>query len=1013
MGRNKKKKMSVGNARVASVLVLLLAGAFLFFSAGLARQVSWEMILTHPAALLAGHSPALDWAAGSSIVVYVLLAALTGYLLRAINRLRREQTDLARLALVAEKTDNAVFLANPEGVIEWINEAFTRVSGHQPNDAIGKQAGAALLGTLQNINVTQKIREGLASRKIFTVEMLCSHRRGHRYWLSLNMTPVFDPDNQLVEFIGVGSDITARKRAEEEVARIGRRSELLLNAAGDGIFGVDLQGAITFVNAAAAGLTKWQPAELIGKPVSTILHQLRVHSAPAAQDEVFTGAAFIDGTVQIGDLDEFKAKDGTAFPVEYTSTPVHEASNLIGSVVVFRDITDRRDSENLRTRQARQAALRADVAFGLTSDDNLRSFLHRGMQCLVKHLEGAFARVWTISAEEDALELQASAGIYTHIDGAHARIPIGLLKVGKIARDRLPVVSENLITDPDILDKSWVMRERMAAFIGYPLSIEGRLVGVMALYSRNKLPGDAVELMGSVADTVAQGIVRKQTQEKVAEQAALLDKSQDAIVVIDLKQRCTYWNKSAERLYGWENWNAHGQDVETVLFRDRAYLERAKAITLQKGEWHDNACRVYRGEEKLMVESRWTLVTDDHGKPRSILIVNTDVSEQKKMEAQFLRTQRMESIGTLAGGIAHDLNNVLSPIMMSVEILKNKLSDEQSRRMLAILESSARRGAEMVKQVLTFGRGVEGERVLLQPRHLLKDVTKIISETFPKTIQFRSHIAETLWPIMGDATQLHQVLVNLTVNARDAMPNGGTLTVSAENHVLETDIEHNGEMIMPGFYVVIRVADTGTGISPEVFDKIFEPFFTTKEPGKGTGLGLSTVLGIIKSHRGFVQVQTEVNKGTTFLVHLPAQEGLQHLPADNDPGEFPTGHGELILAVDDEASVLTMTKETLETFGYRVITARDGAEAIAAFTAHRDEIRGVLTDMLMPHMDGPATIRVLKRIDPSVKIIAASGLMDVEKVKDATGLTHIAFLMKPYTAEKLLSTLHRVLVEAA
>ncbi|HXJ73414.1 MAG TPA: ATP-binding protein, partial [Candidatus Dormibacteraeota bacterium] len=387
--------------------------------------------------------------------------------------------------------------------------------------------------------------------------------------------------------------------------------------------------------------------------------------------------------------------------------------------------------------------------------------------------------------------------------------------------------------------------------------------------------------------------------------------------------------------------------------------------------------------------------------------------DKKRIEAQFLRTQRMESIGTLAGGIAHDLNNVLAPIMMSVEILKTKFTDDHSQRMLAILENSTKRGADMVKQVLTFARGVEGERVLLQPRHLLQDITKMIRETFPKTIQFKSKITDDLWPITGDATQLHQVLVNLTVNARDAMPEGGTLTVTAENFTLDSDIQHNGNMILPGYFVLVKVTDTGTGISPEVLDKIFDPFFTTKEPGKGTGLGLSTVLGIVKSHGGFVQVQTELNKGTTFLVHLPAQEGAQMLPVDAEPREMPVGHGELLLAVDDESAVLTMTKETLEAFGYRVLTARDGAEAIALFTAHRNDIRTVLTDMLMPHMDGPSTIRVLKKLDPSVKVIAASGLMDSEKVKDATGLEKIAFLMKPYTAEKLLTTVHRVLAEAA
>lgn len=1004
MARNRMKQKQVENTRTAGLAVVSLAALVVLPGSALAVF----SIVSAPAGSLLNHLPLLA-NVGVVVLIFCLLLGVVRSFSRRFELLQQANSHLHKLALVTDKTDNAVFLANAEGRVEWVNEAFTRLSGHLPEDATGKLPGTLLLGTLQNVNVTQKIREGIKEQKPFNVEMLCSNRRGHRYWLSLSMTPIFDDERTFVNFVGIGIDITARKRAEEEVARIGRRSELLLNAAGDGIFGLDLEGAITFVNNAGGRLTGWPAGELVGKPVSTILHQLRVSRSADTGDDLFTGAAFIDGTVQIGDADEFKAKDGTSFPVEYTSTPVHEGTNLLGSVVVFRDITDRCESENLRMRQARQSALRADVAFGLTNGDNLRHFLYRAMQCIVKHLDGAFSRVWTLDVEQDMLELQASAGIYTHIDGQHGRIPVGTLKVGKIARSRMPEVSHNLVTDPDIIDKDWVMRERMAAFIGFPLFVEGRLVGVMAMYSRNKLPSDAVELMGCVADTVAQGIVRKQAEEKVAEQAALLDKSQDAIVVIDLNHRLTYWNKSAERLYGWENTGVHGQKADVLIFHDAAYFERAVAITLQKGEWHDNSCFVNRGAETLTVESRWTLVTDDLGKPRSILIINTDVSEKKQMEAQFLRTQRLDSIGTLAGGIAHDLNNVLSPILMSVEVLKGKLTDDQSRKMLGILESSARRGSEMVRQVLTFARGVEGERLLLQPRHLLRDVAKIISETFPKTVQFKSSIPDSLWPIMGDATQLHQVLVNLTVNARDAMPDGGVLTITAENHVLETDIQHNGVMILPGYYVLIRVTDTGTGIPPEVIDRIFDPFFTTKEPGKGTGLGLSTVLGIVKGHGGFVQVQSEAAKGTAFLVYLPAQEGMQTLPADNEPREIPSGNGELLLAVDDEVSVLTMTKETLETFGYRVVTARDGAEAIAIYTAHRDEIRGVITDMLMPQMDGPATIRVLKRIDPKLKIIASSGLMDDDKVKDATGLEHIEFLMKPYTAEKLLTTVHRVL----
>lgn len=999
-----------GGGLLALILAVVAFGAavFVFVSEHGAGVSSGTFDLRSHAALIT--------CAGALVVVLVSLGGFAFLLSRRLHVETGRSAELHRLAQVALRTEQAVFLTGPEGEVQWVNEGFVRVTGHSLNEARGKQGAGLLLGTLQNINLTQRYRENISGQRAFVLDMLCLHRRGSRYWISLNMTPLFDDDHVLTGFVGLGLDITARRRAEDEVAKIGKRSELLLNAAGDGILGIDVQGAVTFANAAAARLTGWPGTELIGRPVATLLHQLRVNRT-GPQDDLFTGAAFIDGSVGIGETDEFKARDGSVFPVEYTSTPVHEGTNLIGSVVVFRDVTDRCEVEGLRNRQARQAALRADVAFGLTNGDNLRDFLNCAMQCVVKHLDGAYARVWTLNMREEMLELQASAGIYTHIDGPHCRIPVGTLKVGKIARDRMPAVCHNPAADPDILDKDWLSREGLVAFIGFPLFVEGRLVGVMGMFSRNKLPVDAVELMGCVADTVAQGIVRKQTEEKVHEQAALLDCSRDAIVVIDLNDRCTYWNKSAERLHGWSGEELPPHASKRLVFVEQGYFERAKANAIQHGSWTDPDCQIRRGKELVNVESRWTLVTDEADNVRSILIVNTDVSERKKIEAQFLRTQRMESIGTLAGGIAHDLNNVLTPILMSVDVLRDKVPDAQGRRMLGILESSALRGAEMVKQVLTFARGVQGERMPMQPRHLLRDVCKMVGETFPKTIQFRSEIAESLWSINGDATQLHQVLVNLAVNARDAMPRGGVLGIRAENHVLEGDIRFQGEMIMPGFFVLIEVTDTGTGITPDVRDKIFDPFFTTKEAGAGTGLGLSTVLGIVKSHGGFIQLDTEVNVGTKFRIFLPAREGAGMEPAAevaspaNEPP--PSGNGELILAVDDEASVLTMIKETLETYGYKVVTARDGAEAVALYTAHREEIRGVLTDMLMPHMDGPAMIRVLKRIDPSVKIIAASGLMDGAKVRDATGLENIPHVMKPYTAELLLATVHRTIAEAA
>ncbi len=386
-----------------------------------------------------------------------------------------------------------------------------------------------------------------------------------------------------------------------------------------------------------------------------------------------------------------------------------------------------------------------------------------------------------------------------------------------------------------------------------------------------------------------------------------------------------------------------------------------------------------------------------------------DLTERKKLEQQFLRAQRMESIGTLAGGIAHDLNNILSPILMSIDLLKIRVKDEASQDILTIIGDSATRGGEMVKQVLSFASGVEGQRMDVQVRHLIEDIEKITTDTFLKNIEIRTTIPPDLWAVSGDPTQLHQVLMNLCVNARDAMPHGGQLTVSGSNVTLDAHYAALNLEAHPGPYVFIQIEDNGTGIPAPVIKQIFDPFFTTKPVGKGTGLGLSTSMAIIKSHGGFIQVYSEGGRGTKFKIYLPARTG-PFTENDTQPETaMPRGHGELILVVDDEASVRHISEQTLGAFGYRVILASDGAEAVAIYAARQKEIAVVLTDMMMPVMDGPTTIQVLRKINPLARIIAASGLSANGHVASATKLGVKHFLPKPYTAQTLLVTLHETL----
>jgi nitrogen-specific signal transduction histidine kinase/ActR/RegA family two-component response regulator len=397
------------------------------------------------------------------------------------------------------------------------------------------------------------------------------------------------------------------------------------------------------------------------------------------------------------------------------------------------------------------------------------------------------------------------------------------------------------------------------------------------------------------------------------------------------------------------------------------------------------------------------LVRDAAGNPISILSVDTDITQKKSLEQQFLRAQRLESLGSLASGIAHDLNNVLTPIVGAAQLLPLTLPnlDARNQRLLNMLVESSKRGSALVKQILTFARGMDGERTVLQVRHILAEIISVARQTFPKSIEISLNLAsEDLWLVNVDGTQIHQVLMNLYVNARDAMPNGGSLTASAENIVIDT-----ADLQLPaGSYIVISVADTGIGMTTEMLDRIFEPFFTTKETG--TGLGLSTVLGIVKAHGGAIEVESEVGRGTCFKIYLPA--------IDRHETETPTttedshdGRGQLVLIIDDEAAIREIVKESLEAYNYRVILASDGIEAIDIYAQNNSSIAIVLIDMMMPNLDTRSTIQALQQIDSQVKIVVMSG--SYHNLESAIERENVSVVLtKPFTTSELLQALTNI-----
>jgi PAS domain S-box-containing protein len=496
----------------------------------------------------------------------------------------------------------------------------------------------------------------------------------------------------------------------------------------------------------------------------------------------------------------------------------------------------------------------------------------------------------------------------------------------------------------------------------------------------------------------------KAAEDRIREQAQLLDLAQDAISLWDPAGRITYWNKGAERLYGWTAGQVIGKPAAEIL--DGLNRGPVRAGLAADGVWKGELSQKNSAGSVLTVEARLNVVRDAAGHPKSHLYIANDITEKKELQTKFLRAQRLDSIGSMASGIAHDLNNIFTPILLAAGVLESMLPPEpQQRRLLSAVKASAERGGDLVKQILSFTRGGGDSDGAVDVRKIISDLTGVLDQTFPKSIRIEVKVADDLAPILANATQLHQVLLNLCVNARDAMANGGVLRIQANNFSLGNANQYPEAKRGP--YVQLTVTDTGSGIPLEVRDHIFDPFFTTKAPGEGTGLGLHTVRNIIVEHGGFIDLKSEVGNGTEFRVFFPAVHCAPPAALRAAKPVAAGGQGETILLVDDERGILEMTEALLKRAGYQTITAPGGPQALAAFTDKSINIDLVLIDVVMPLLDGPATIRAFQNLHPDVPVIAMSGL--AENQKRVEELKNTRFLLKPFSPNDLLTAIKEAL----
>lgn len=867
---------------------------------------------------------------------------------------------------------------SPENnTLTWSDEMY-RIAGYEPGSL-------SINSEVFYGHVPQEERATIRAAVAASIRDHTPYRAVHRFvrrdgtTITLSETAKVFPakgDGKGLRLIGTAHDISERVKAESEIRHTAALLRAVAEGTSDAVFVKDIRGRYMLFNPAAA--------RFVGRTIEEVLGQddTAVFGAEDARF-IMEGDRRVMESGETVTREEMLTSDGITRTFSATKAPYRDGSGrVIGIIGISRDITAMKEAEI-----ALRASLQENANLGAALDEH--SIVARtDAKGRITYVNDKFCAISQYSRDE--------------LIGQDHRLINSGHHSEEFFRDLWNTIGSGRVWRGEIKNRArdgslyWV-DTTIVPF----LDSKGRPEKYIAIRTDITKRKETEEFL----------IESQSRYREIASQLTnVLDYSLDVICSFDADGCFLRVNAASEPVWGFRGEELFGRHYSANLLPEDV-AETAEAIsTIIRGKHTGSFENRFVRKDGAITHMQWTAHWS--ADEEILFCVARDTTEKKNLEAQFLRAQRMESIGTLAGGIAHDLNNVLAPIMMSIELLKMDDEDPARLEILSTIESSARRGAEMVKQVLSFARGVEGNHLDVQVGHLLKEIQKIANETFLKNIVVRTTIPGDLWLVRGDPTQLHQILLNLSVNARDAMPRGGNLTLSASNVILD---EHYAGMNLdakPGPFVIIDVEDTGSGMSPEVIERIFEPFYTTKDPGKGTGLGLSTTLAILKSHGGFVRVYSEIGRGTKFRVYLPARPDAK--PESNEVSDtgLLRGSGQLILVVDDESAIREITRQTLEAAGYRVLLAGDGAEAVAVYAMQRHEIDLVLTDMMMPAMDGVSEIRAITRINPEAVIIAASGLSNnamLAKAADA-GVTH--FIPKPYTARTLLQTVSEALGNA-
>lgn len=932
---------------------------------------------------------------------------------QAESELERNHERYRRAIIAANATpyqkeygsDTYVFMG--EGIKEMTGYAASELRASVWKDIILE---TVLLGEAAGLTPAEASHRAMTGQlKSWHADHRIRRRDGEIRWISDSSVSLLDAHGKYLGSLGILQDITERKRAEDLLRESEERFRSLYENALMGLYRTTPEGRIVLANPALVRMLGYGSFEELARQN---LERQGFH--PDHPRREFKELLEREDHVQGLESAWTRADGATVFVRESARAVRDEAGRVLYFDGVVEDITEQKRAERVTasfarlgwelssTSEATQAArVVADVAQELI-----------GWDCGFIEL-----RSEDLQRIEHALHWDTLAGKRvevppTNVSSTPTPSEQRFRSEGAFLVLRDPVQPDELSTLP-FGDEA----HRSESLLYVPLRYQDRYLGMFSVqsYKPRAYTRADLDLLQALADHCAGALERIRTEARLRKLARAVEHSPVSIVITDRSGNIEFVNPKFIEVSGYTAEEVIGRNTSLLKSGETPSEEyRRLWETITAGQEWRGEFRNRRKDGTLFWESiSVSPMHDSAGEITHFIAVKEDVTEKRMLEAQFLRAQRMESIGTLAGGVAHDLNNILAPIMMATSLLREETTSPGTVQMLELIQTNSQRAADIIKQLLTFARGVEGERILLQPKHLVREILKIAGETFPKSIQLRNQVSRELWPVRGDATQFHQVLLNLCVNARDAMPEGGTLTIAARNVMLDSTQAAALHGLKPGPHVLIEVADTGHGIPPEVLERIFDPFFTTKPLGKGTGLGLSTVLGIARSHGGCVNVVTEMNRGTTFQVYFPAHPEGQTEAAPPQPVAVPTGQGETILVVDDEAGIRKAMQRVLKRHGYQVLLATNGAEALTLFAQQSDRIRLVLTDLMMPVMDGLSLVRELRKIAPAVQVIASTGVTESDEQADRIAqlkqLGVTSLLIKPYVPDQMLTAVHRML----